>query len=695
MGESLVQDIRRIAEEEGADPDLAVRVAKQESGFRQDATSRAGARGIMQLMPDTAKELGVDLNDPMQNIRGGTRYLAQQQRAFGSPELALAAYNAGPGRVREFLRTGRELPLETQNYVRALTGAGISPDIVGVDYVDRSGNVIVPGGEGRRRVQPGEELLSATEAPATRFSEEELAGFSPEMRAILRRGEQVREAQAGEVTRAAELRGRLDEEVAAATARIARQGAEVQEKAVKEYASQRKIAPEFAPTQESAGDLSALFGLLGVFGTLIGGGGKQNAVAAMNAMTGMMSGWRQGRNDLYNREKQIFETNVKQLEARNTELRRDLENAIKLATTDMDAGMAEVRQIAARTNSQILLSQANTSNFNGILESLRSLQQIQGQVDQYRQRRQSDRQERIETELRRAGPMARVIYEETGGSANNGVVLDQRAADGVRNAAVAMAEGASLADYVNRNPFVVGRPGQFQRGLERTFGQIQSLFGIEQPTLAQVTRRLVDQGRATPNFQVEVNLTPEERRNYSLEDQQALLFAKRFAAYQLEYERALQGRGVTTVYLQQRFNRLTEPNQFTPEGFIELMREHTQEVARRVAIPTMETNNQNPERGSFGFNTLRRIGSRLHDQGSAGTREQGSAERGFSLLFPPNRSTGTPNAPAPSTAAPQSSGVQPSQNAIRELTRDPSQDARREFDEIYGPGSAERALRAR
>lgn len=234
MSEAIVADIRRIAQEEGVDPDLAVRVAKQESGFRQDATSRAGARGIMQLMPDTAKELGVDLNDPMQNIRGGVRYLGQQQRAFGSPDLALAAYNAGPGRVREYLRTGRALPQETQNYVSALRGAGISPDIASVDYTDASGNIIVSGGERRRQLQPGEELLSA-EAPApTRFTTEELAGFSPELQAILRRSENIREAAAGETTRAAELRGQLDEQVAAANARVARQAAEAQEAAIKE-----------------------------------------------------------------------------------------------------------------------------------------------------------------------------------------------------------------------------------------------------------------------------------------------------------------------------------------------------------------------------------------------------------------------------------------------------------------------------
>lgn len=113
---------RRIAEEEGVDPDLFERLVQQESSFRPDVVSRAGAIGYAQLMPATAAELGVDPWDPEQNLRGGARYLRQQFDTFGDTRLALAAYNAGPGRVREY---GGVPPFpETQDYVRILTGEG-------------------------------------------------------------------------------------------------------------------------------------------------------------------------------------------------------------------------------------------------------------------------------------------------------------------------------------------------------------------------------------------------------------------------------------------------------------------------------------------------------------------------------------------------------------------------------------------
>jgi soluble lytic murein transglycosylase-like protein len=113
----------QAAQRHGLDPQLFLNLVQQESAFDPNAKSRAGALGLAQLMPATARMLGVENPlDPQQNLEGGAKYLAQMMKQFGGDErMALAAYNAGPGAVR---RHGGIPPFrETQNYVEKITTA--------------------------------------------------------------------------------------------------------------------------------------------------------------------------------------------------------------------------------------------------------------------------------------------------------------------------------------------------------------------------------------------------------------------------------------------------------------------------------------------------------------------------------------------------------------------------------------------
>ena len=153
---------RQFATAEGLDPGVFERQIQQESGFRVDARSPAGALGIAQFMPGTARGLGINPLEPVQALKGAARMMARSVRAHhGDIRLALAAYNAGEGAVQKY---GGVPPYrETQNYVRTILG-GANPTQSGVAPVSSGGQPV--GARVAASVAPVPTRTATTTTPA-------------------------------------------------------------------------------------------------------------------------------------------------------------------------------------------------------------------------------------------------------------------------------------------------------------------------------------------------------------------------------------------------------------------------------------------------------------------------------------------------------------------------------------------------
>ena len=128
--------IVKHANEMGVDPAIALSIAKAESGYCHEKRSRYGAVGVFQLMPSTAKKLGYNPYHIQENIKAGISYYKMMYKMFGSMELALAAYNAGPGNVKKY--NGVPPFVETKKFVSSIIknyhSLKASPDPVIADY---------------------------------------------------------------------------------------------------------------------------------------------------------------------------------------------------------------------------------------------------------------------------------------------------------------------------------------------------------------------------------------------------------------------------------------------------------------------------------------------------------------------------------------------------------------------------------
>ena len=112
--------------------------------------------------------------------------------------------------------------------------------------------------------------------------------------------------------------------------------------------------PAFVPTKDNMQDIAGLFSVISVIGALVGGSGKMAAQRAMGAMNGMMEGYRKGRADLYKQERNQFDANFKTMLQKHSEFRKEMEDAVKLASTNKEAGQAAAELAAAKAGSPII-----------------------------------------------------------------------------------------------------------------------------------------------------------------------------------------------------------------------------------------------------------------------------------------------------------------------------------------------------
>ncbi len=144
---SIKAKIVKHAIEIGVDPAIALSIARAESGFRHEARSSHGAVGVFQLMPSTARRMGLNAYSLNDNIRGGIMYYKNMYKMFGSMELALAAYNAGPGNVKRY---NNKIPpyKETKNFVakiiRDYNRMKVNPDPAMLDAKPATNGITTP-----------------------------------------------------------------------------------------------------------------------------------------------------------------------------------------------------------------------------------------------------------------------------------------------------------------------------------------------------------------------------------------------------------------------------------------------------------------------------------------------------------------------------------------------------------------------
>ena len=172
---------------------------------------------------------------------------------------------------------------------------------------------------------------------------------------------------------------------------------------------EKEPLPAFIPTKDTAQDMAQLFSVVNVIGMLMGGGGKNNAQLAMNAMNGMLEGHQKGRQDLYRQERDTFEKNFKSMLQKHAEFRKEMDDAIKLASTDKQAGIAAAELAATKAGSSIVQAQLRKGDLLGAYKLVDESQKGAGEALKFVERQQEREAKEAADERRHKESMAQAL----------------------------------------------------------------------------------------------------------------------------------------------------------------------------------------------------------------------------------------------------------------------------------------------
>lgn len=221
---------------------------------------------------------------------------------------------------------------------------------------------------------------------------------------------------------------------------------------------ERAMETPFAPTRDNAMDLATLYSLIGVVGFAIGTGGKGNAMAAMSAMNGMAQGYQQGRMDLYAREKDLFDTNLKQLKTRSEILGKELERITKLAAYDRQKAELEAEALFAEQGANFMKEYTKKYGLPKSLELAKQNVQSAQKIFELKERQEADAERRREDrafKLELAAMQDRtrrdIAAMKGGGKGEGKLTKEERAAHRLRqNLIPELEDGIQILDRLNQ-----------------------------------------------------------------------------------------------------------------------------------------------------------------------------------------------------------------------------------------------------